>query len=713
MMIEFAKRQLISILLSTSIVIAVLSIYASSITIVLISVIIFNSLIFYFLEYVKNDEQKGMISYFVVFIFLVVVLFFIINSNGGMEDFVRELKYSLISKQYFLLVFLWACFGSSSVIFYFTDVLHKFVAPFLLLFIPSILYTTHEIDMPVIYSVLMIIFFFGNIIVCSKNAIIKKIQYISDSSYDFMVFATIFAMFILAFFVPKPNETPYKIIDKFQDKYVTEINLTDHYDSSGKNMGIDEGAAKILFEVQANEPLYLKRQVFGDYNGSLWSRPKGVQLSMGQSDWEKDAENMNINTFIEMIKLASEINNDFAQKYNIDINNLPIIEMETKTIQLKHVNFPTTYIPNPLGIFEIEGLPPDFDYYRTPLGEIITANRVYANQQYSISYMDDNIDVNPQVMEFLKDFDHDKYNSILYDLKSIFASSADEKNYNISSLLLEELEKADYYKSQNSYEIPLSIEKIANTIIEGKTSDYEKALAIESYFHESDYLYDLKYKAPPRHDNIEYFIFESKTGTCSDYATAMTLMARSVGLNVRYVEGFYTGEENELGVYTVATKNSHAYPEVFLHGYGWKVFEPTVSASNSNVEIGKSEITRFFGIVFTVFFGVFLINRYIVPILREILFRRKVKSSSKETGIILIYSKILKMIVLYGTETSDSFTPQILTEYVFKNYSINIKSISDLFEKIAFNNDEITKDELYSALSIYINFYEIIKKINT
>lgn len=701
-MIEFLKRQLISILLASAIVVSVLSIYTNSIIIAWIVVISSNFVIFCFLEFVRKDDNKGLLYYLAILVLLIIAFAFSIDFGKELTYFIRELKYSYVSKMHFLVVYAWACFGASSVIFYFTSVLHKFVAPFLLLFIPSILYTTHELEMPIIYSALMISLFFSNIIQCRKNLFVKDSKYISSSSHNFSLFASVFLMFIIAFIAPKPKETPFNIIEMFENDLVSSINLTNYYQSSGGNIRQNEKSIKTLLEIKSDGPLYLKRQVFNNYNGVSWLRPTEPYLTEVRQDFEKYAKDMNVRVFIDLIKNGSEIDKDFAQKHNIDINNLPSIGTKIKTIEVTHVNFPTTYIPHPLGIVEINGLPKDFEYYRNPLGEIITTNRVFENQKYSISYIDVPIDF--KTLEFLKKLDHDKYSAILNDLKNIFLSQKNVKYYDISNLFLEELEKADQYKSLNSYKTPESIKNLAKDIVEGKTSDHEKALAIENYFHQNKYIYDLKYEAPPTKKTSEYFIFESKTGTCSDYATAMTLMARSVGLNVRYVEGFLANQE-EGGIYTVTTKNSHAYPEIFLYGYGWKIFEPTVASVDSNTEILKSKMTNFLAIPIALIVLLFLVNKYIFPILKEILFRKKLKSIVEETGVILIYSKILKMAV--QNQPSVSYTPQILTEYIFKNYNIDIKIIAELFEEIAFNDATISKDEFYSIFIIYENFYKL------
>jgi hypothetical protein len=62
------------------------------------------------------------------------------------------------------------------------------------------------------------------------------------------------------------------------------------------------------------------------------------------------------------------------------------------------------------------------------------------------------------------------------------------------------------------------------------------------------------------------------------YASAETLMLRSIGIPARMAVGFVEGEYDDLDEkYTVVYEDSHAWPEVYFPGIGWVEFEPTSS----------------------------------------------------------------------------------------------------------------------------------------
>ena len=80
---------------------------------------------------------------------------------------------------------------------------------------------------------------------------------------------------------------------------------------------------------------------------------------------------------------------------------------------------------------------------------------------------------------------------------------------------------------------------------------------------------------------VDYFLHESRRGFCTYYASAMVMMARSLGIPARLTVGFAPGERVEDGVFGVTQKNAHAQAELYFHGYGWQIFESTGPSAGS------------------------------------------------------------------------------------------------------------------------------------
>lgn len=89
---------------------------------------------------------------------------------------------------------------------------------------------------------------------------------------------------------------------------------------------------------------------------------------------------------------------------------------------------------------------------------------------------------------------------------------------------------------------------------------------------------------PSGEDFATWFLYENKKGTCTHFATAATLIFRSLGIPARYVEGYVitakdcaAATQTEDGSYRIEVKDtaSHAWCELYLDGYGWAPVEVT------------------------------------------------------------------------------------------------------------------------------------------
>ena len=77
-------------------------------------------------------------------------------------------------------------------------------------------------------------------------------------------------------------------------------------------------------------------------------------------------------------------------------------------------------------------------------------------------------------------------------------------------------------------------------------------------------------------DPVYQFLFETKKGNSRDFATAFTIMCRTLGLPARVVTGFGPGTFNKLnGTHEIYGKDAHAWSEVFIPQYGWVAFDAT------------------------------------------------------------------------------------------------------------------------------------------
>src|SRR5713226_9136803 len=122
------------------------------------------------------------------------------------------------------------------------------------------------------------------------------------------------------------------------------------------------------------------------------------------------------------------------------------------------------------------------------------------------------------------------------------------------------------------------IPELAKEITKNARAPFDKALAIESYLR-NRFTYTLNLSGKPGDDPLAHFLFETRAGHCEYFASAMTIMLRTLGIPSREVNGFLPGEYNDLGGdYIVRASDAHSWVEVYFPGNDWQVFDPTPAA---------------------------------------------------------------------------------------------------------------------------------------
>jgi protein-glutamine gamma-glutamyltransferase len=134
------------------------------------------------------------------------------------------------------------------------------------------------------------------------------------------------------------------------------------------------------------------------------------------------------------------------------------------------------------------------------------------------------------------------------------------------------------------------IAKLATQATVEWASRYEKAQALDHYL-QSNYQYSLDLQAiPDSKDPLSTFLFETRKGHCEYFASAMTIMLRSLGIPARLVIGFRSGEYNSIGDnWIVRQYDAHSWVEAYIQPYGWIEFDPTAP----DPQRPKPEIIRF------------------------------------------------------------------------------------------------------------------------
>jgi transglutaminase-like putative cysteine protease len=122
--------------------------------------------------------------------------------------------------------------------------------------------------------------------------------------------------------------------------------------------------------------------------------------------------------------------------------------------------------------------------------------------------------------------------------------------------------------------LPPRIRELARAITAGQTTTYDQALALESYLRALPYSYQVQ-PLPHGGDAVDQFLFDMRQGYCTYYASAMAVMARSLGIPARVASGYATGSYDPASkTYIVHEADAHAWPELYVNDR-WLPFEPT------------------------------------------------------------------------------------------------------------------------------------------
>ncbi|MEO5921406.1 MAG: DUF3488 and transglutaminase-like domain-containing protein [Pseudolysinimonas sp.] len=130
--------------------------------------------------------------------------------------------------------------------------------------------------------------------------------------------------------------------------------------------------------------------------------------------------------------------------------------------------------------------------------------------------------------------------------------------------------------------LPESIAATAAEVTAAGVTSYDKAILLQTYFTDGTFLYSEDAPVEKGYDGsgaeiIARFLDE-KSGYCVHFASAMAIMARTLGIPSRIAVGFQPGTASTadgVTTYTVSSHDLHAWPELYFDGIGWLRFEPT------------------------------------------------------------------------------------------------------------------------------------------
>lgn len=551
--------------------------------------------------------------------------------------------------------------------YYFTRVRFRSMFVFLICMCPFSLFAKSFTDIPVIFTILIITLFFLLVIVneTRNSRFFGKNRYIAIAVFIGIITAG-------AAFMPKLEFAPYR--EEF-DELITGVNMNianrvdfNQFTENSSYTSSPDDEEKILYTFSGDNPMYVKRQCFNSYNSqsTLWGY-EGDSLT-------------GFNNYTDYIRWENPA--VLAAEYGIDMKTERKFTIVTAVDDSIHA----IYTPENIGSIEFmySSLT---DYgtrfvYRTPFDEYFHSADASTWDNYSVYWYDFDIDV--EFMLFYTDETAEKIGGIYSEA---YLRTKDKMRKLYDPLMTEEARRS-CYRSNSGYE---KVRNLVDEITANCTNDYTKAQAIEQYFKSPEFFYDKEFT--PADGSVENFLFNTKRGICSDYATAMTLMCREAGLYSRYVEGFLIQDIDSEGRFTVTAADGHAYVQVWLDGYGWTDFDPT----SSNIYEGSDGTFLIVGIITLLLILAGIIVVFILPVIRETAFMLSVGRHRGKTQLLMLYPRVNSLVHRKLHIIDNTMTVNELKNAVSENYGIDISNLADDYEKTVYGNIDCGNNNYISA----------------
>ncbi|MEP7090762.1 MAG: DUF3488 and transglutaminase-like domain-containing protein [Nocardioidaceae bacterium] len=136
-------------------------------------------------------------------------------------------------------------------------------------------------------------------------------------------------------------------------------------------------------------------------------------------------------------------------------------------------------------------------------------------------------------------------------------------------------------------DFPSSVRTLARTVTAGKTGRFEQAVALQDFFRTTGgFSYSLRRSPGNGTDDLVRFLSTGnggRVGYCEQFAAAMAVMGRTLGIPSRVAVGFLRPEQTGPDTYTYSAHDLHAWPEMYFGGVGWVRFEPTPGSRTGRV----------------------------------------------------------------------------------------------------------------------------------
>lgn len=449
----------------------------------------------------------------------------------------------------------------------------------------------------------------------------------------FLIFAAAAALLLIV--IPINTNTPKgQYFDDLLKNQTAPLygrqSLSNFEERSAPNTGMNRPSKNVLFYASTNSPKYVSRWSFDTYKGEDgWVNHKDYSLGYS-GNWKKD-RTLDPNTLISKLKKGAAEGKlkEYSDLLNSIRNVQGYSDSDNMTIRVVDGSN-TSVVIHPAGTYDVNITGFSGNIYKNGRDEIWTKEPFGVNPTYSIEYFTDVPNSGFVKLIESRDFGQLLDNAVEEEVIDAVTADAFKADYVYAE---------SYYRDTLDDQVTDELKAVADSITAGLTTDLEKALAIEKWFGEQDFIYDLDF-VPERPTN-DFFMFESRRGICTDFATASTLLLRAAGIPARYTEGFMLKEtsRDEYGRYEVTAENAHAYSTAYIRGYGWLEIDGTrYVAANGSAAVKNVLIALLIAAAVILVLAIVFRKQ-----ISELWFRLRFAASDKKGKIRLVYFRTRKL----------------------------------------------------------------------
>ena len=279
-------------------------------------------------------------------------------------------------------------------------------------------------------------------------------------------------------------------------------------------------------------PVFFRTQSYGDYNKSKWA--KGDYYAA--SNVSEGSVNPLCYSMDKLSKVMSPVSYDITYLKTGKIYPVPAYELNNN----QGLNSESHSLENPA--------PRPSEEYPKATGYTTAGYGFYPASAYTILMMNSESPYTNRAIEAdevkYRDYVYSHYLNVDSKYKTYFQQLAQENDFEPDQFYSYISKINEFFKDFTLYELNID--------------------EMKSY--------------PSGVDKVLYFMQEAKAGLSEHFATATTLLYRSLGIPARYVEGYFDYVTNDTGeARVVGGLQAHSWVEIYIDHIGWMMVDTSIS----------------------------------------------------------------------------------------------------------------------------------------